>query len=128
MKKVLLKQIGVGILIWSLGRRLEVVERTSGLLTGRFVPPIGLHTNSFVRVCEETFRTVVFDALEGKRVGRLLGKSTCRRLVEARPVSPRILVLRRPASTRLWYVLVLNSRVTRLDEKMGVGLLNINLG
>ena len=33
----------------------------------------GLNTNSFVRFPGESFRTVVHDALEGKRVSSLLG-------------------------------------------------------
>ena len=71
--------------------------------------PTGLHRISFVRACEETFRTVVYDALEGKRDGRLLGEPTCRRPVLPRPVPPRRPAVRRPAPTCLWYVRGLDS-------------------
>ena len=56
-----------------------IVNRTFGF-------SIGLHMISFVRAFEESFRTVVFDALGGKRLGRLLGKRTRRGLVLPRPV------------------------------------------
>ena len=49
---------------------------------------IGSHTISFVRACEQTFRTIVLDALEAlesKKDGCLLGKPTGRRPVLPRP-------------------------------------------
>ena len=39
---------------------------------------VGLHKILVVRSSEESFRTVVPDALEGKRVGCFLGEPTCR--------------------------------------------------
>ena len=53
-------------------------------------------------------RTIVFDAPEGQRVGRLLGEPS-RRPVLPRPALPRRPAVRRPASTRPWYVQVLDS-------------------
>ena len=50
---------------------------------------IGLQKISFVRASDETFRTVVYDALGGKREGYFLGGPTRRRPVLPRPASPR---------------------------------------
>ena len=48
----------------------------------------GLNRVSLVRAVEQTFRTVVFDALGGKKVGYLLGRPTRRR-----PVLPFVRIL-----------------------------------
>ena len=50
---------------------------------------VGLRRISFVRASEEPFKTFVFDALEIKRAGILLGEPTRRRPVLPRPASPR---------------------------------------
>ena len=79
--------------------------------TGYGVPLFGLHGVSFVRASEETFGTVVLDALEalgGKGNGCLLGEPTCRRPVLPGHALPRPAV-HRPAPTRPWYVRVLDS-------------------
>ena len=49
----------------------------------------GLHGISFVRASGGSFRAVVFDALEGKRVGRFLGEPARRRTVLPLPTAPR---------------------------------------
>ena len=79
-----------------------------------FLSSCGLNRISFVRACEESFRTVVFDALGGERVGCVLGKPTRRRLVLPGPAPPRRPALRCPEPIRPWYVRVLDStgRVT----------------
>ena len=79
------KYVGVGTLVSSQERRAAAVPR----LNQTFCSSTDLHRISFVHASEETFRTVVFDALEGKRVGRLLGEPTRRRPVLPRPVPPR---------------------------------------
>ena len=48
----------------------------------------GFSKNSFVRTSEKTFKTVVFDALKGKRDGRLLSEPIRRRSVLLRLFSP----------------------------------------
>ena len=63
-----------------------------------------------VRASEESLKPVVIDALEGKRVGRLLGEPTRRRPVLLRPASHRRSAVGRPASTCPWYVRIVNSR------------------
>ena len=80
--------------------------------TGYRVPPFGLHKASFVRVSEESFRTVVFDALEaleGKGDGCLLGEPARRRPVLPGPAPPCRPAVRCPAPTSPWYVRVLDS-------------------
>ena len=69
----------------------------------------GLKGISFVRASEESFRTVVLDALEGKRDACFLGEPTHRHPVLPRPARLRRPAVRRPAPTRPWYVLVLDS-------------------
>ena len=60
-----------------------------------FCSSTDLHSISLVRAPEETFRTGVFDALEGTRDGCLLGEPICRRPVRcprappARALAPR---------------------------------------
>ena len=60
-------------------------------------------------VIDPSPKTVVFDALKGKRDGRLLGEPICRpsRPAPPRPASPP--AVRRPAPTRPWYVRGLDS-------------------
>ena len=65
---------------------------------------------SFVRASEDTFNTVVLDALENKRVGRPLGEPTLQG-----PVLPRRPAMRRPAPTRPRYIWVLGSTNERLQ-------------
>ena len=60
------------------------------------LPAVYIRRLSFVRACEETFWTVVFDALGGKRDGRALGKPTRRRPVLPGPAPPRRPTSRRP--------------------------------
>ena len=62
-----------------------------------FYSSCGLNGISFVRACGGSFRTVVFDALGGKRVGCVLGQPTRRRPVLPGPAPPRRPALRRPA-------------------------------
>ena len=57
------------------------------------VPRICLHRNSFVRASKETFKTIVYDALGGKRDSYFLGEPTHRH-----PVLPRRPAVRRPAA------------------------------
>ena len=49
-------------------------------------------------------RSVVFDGLEGKRVGCILGEPTRRRPVLPVLAQARRPAVRRPAPTRPWYV------------------------
>ena len=58
---------------------------------------------------EESFRTVLFDALEGTRDSFLPGEPFRRRLVLLGPASPRCLVVGHPDPTRQWYVRVLDA-------------------
>ena len=67
-----------------------VVNRT-------FCSSTGLNGISIVRASEESFRTVVFDALETKRVCRLLGESSRRRPAPSRPATPPRAAQPRPA-------------------------------
>ena len=65
-----------------------------------FCSSSGLHRISFVRVCEETFRTVVYSAPEGQRDCRLSRRPKCRHLVlpsVAPPRRPLCVVPVRPA-------------------------------
>ena len=78
---------------------------------------IGLHWISFVRVSEESFRTVVFDALGGKRVGCSLGEPTRRRPVLPGPVRPAAPPCAAPPQPRQWYVRVLGSTGKQLVFK-----------
>ena len=63
------------------------------------------HKNSFVRACEESFRTVVYDSLGGKRVGSFLGKQTP--ASRPAPRSPR------PVPNPKWYDRVLDSTMMK---------------
>ena len=71
-EKGLQRQIDVGTLVNSQQRRALAVPRlnrwsTAGqpLVNRTFCSFTGLHRISFVRACEETFRTVFYSALEG---------------------------------------------------------------
>ena len=89
-----------------------LVRKPGKLLVNRgFCSSIGLHRSSFVRTSGETSRRVVFDVLEGKKNGYLMGESTARRPVfpPPRPASLGRPAVRRPAPTHLWYVRVLKS-------------------
>ena len=99
-EKSLHRQIGVGTLVRSQERRAAVVLQMNQLSTGcqpqvdrGLCSPIGLHWVSFVRA--SGFRTVVYDAPEGKRDGCLLGEPSRRR-----PVLLRTAPLLRRAPTR----------------------------
>ena len=63
----------------------------------------GLRSISLVHAPEESFRTGVFDALEGTRDGCLLGEPICRRPILLGPAPPRRPSVRRPVPTRPWY-------------------------
>ena len=88
------RQKNVGPIVSSQERRALLGPRSKHGLCS----PTGLHSMSLVRASEETFTTIVFDALEGARVGRLLGEPICRR--------PGVHI---PDPTHLWYVRVLDS-------------------
>ena len=106
------RQIGVGTQVSSQERRAAVFPRINRLSTdrqSRVCSSVGLHRISFVRASEDTFKTVTPDALEGKRAARLLGEPTRRRPVLPRPALPRRPAVHRSASTRPWYVRVLDS-------------------
>ena len=60
-EKGLQRQIAVGTLVNSQQRRALAVP----LVNRWFCSSTGLHRISFVRACEETFRTVVYGTLEG---------------------------------------------------------------
>ena len=65
-------------------------------------------TSDFLcRASEESFMTIVYDALGGRRAGCLLGEPTRRRPGLPGPTPPRRPTVRRPAPTRPWYVRVL---------------------
>ena len=55
---------------------------------------------------EESSRTFVYDALEGKRDGCQRGGPTCWRPVLPRPTPPCRTAVRRPAPNRSWFVWV----------------------
>ena len=65
--------------------------------------------NSLVRASEESFKTVVFEALGDKRDACFLGGQTRRRPVRFGPARPGHPAVHRPAATQPWYVRVLNS-------------------
>ena len=71
---------------------------------------------SLVRAFEESFKTVVCDALASARVGCLLGEPIRRRPVLPGPAPPRRPAVRRPDPTRPWYVRVVDS-TTLLNTK-----------
>ena len=77
-------------------------------MSGFWIRQVDLYRILIVRDSEDSFRTGVFDALEGTRVGCLLGESIRRRFVLLGPAPPR-----RPAvrhlEFRLWYLQVLES-------------------
>ena len=106
-EKGLQRQIGVGTLVNSQQRRALAVPVINRLPTADkprvnrgFCSSTGLHRISFVRACEETFRTVVYSALEGQRGGWLPRPPKCRHLVlpsVAPPRRPPCAVPTRPA-------------------------------
>ena len=115
-KKDLQRQIGVVTLVSSKERRALLVPRLNRGSTGGqpvvnrgFCSSTGLHRISFVRACEETFRTVVYGTLVGTRVRCLLGEPNRRRPFRPGPIWPRRRAVHRPAPTRPWYVRVLDS-------------------
>ena len=71
-EKGLYRQIAVGTLVNSQERRALAVPRINRgqtadepVVNRGFRSPTGLHGISFVRACEESFRTVVYGTLEG---------------------------------------------------------------
>ena len=103
---------------WSAARNEERHRPTDKpRIQRRLCSPTGLNSISLVRAPEElsgqlrpmpwrvrapegTFRTGVFDALVGARVGRFLGgEPICRRPVLPGPVPPRRPAVRRPVPT-----------------------------
>ena len=94
-EKGLQKQRGVGSLVSSQERRAGFVPRINRTSTGRqpdVLFLIGLHGFLLARASEETFRTAVFDALEGTRDVCLLDEP-----IRRRPVLPGPALSRRPA-------------------------------
>ena len=91
------------------GRRPAGKPRMKPRVNRLFCSSCGLHGISFVRACKGMFKTVVSDALGGKRVNCVLGKQTRRRPVLPSPAPPRRPTLRRPEPIRPWYVRVLDS-------------------
>ena len=71
---------------------------------------------SFVRGSWEAFTTVVFDAVEGKRDGCLLGEPTRRRPVRPDLARTRQHAMRRLDTTRPLYVGVLDSSGVHLPK------------
>ena len=67
--------------------------------------PTGLHRISLVRASGGTFRTCVFDALEGAKDGFFVGEPIRRLLVLPGRAPPRPAV-RRPDPTHPWFVLI----------------------
>ena len=105
-EKGLQRQIGVGTLVNSQQRRalaVPVINRDKPdkpRVNRTFCSSTGLHRISFVRACEETFRTVFYSALEGQRGGWLPRPPKCRHLVlpsVAPPRRPPCAVPTRPA-------------------------------
>ena len=94
--KILHNQKGDGPLVSSQERRAFAVPRINWLATGRCFPPSVYIGFCLFRASEETSRTVVLDALEGKRDGRFLGEPTRRRPVLPRPAPPSRPAVRRP--------------------------------
>ena len=64
-----------------------------------FCSSTGLHRIFFVRACEESFRTVVYDTLEGWGDGWLLGHPIRRRSVMSDSTASRRPVVRRTVPT-----------------------------
>ena len=86
-EKGLQRQIAVGTLVNSQQRRALAVSQlnrwsTAGqpLVNRTFCSSTVLNRISFVRACEETFRTVVYGTLGGSRDGCLRGRPKCRNL------------------------------------------------
>ena len=106
-EKVLQRQIGVGTLVNSQQRRALAVRQLNRwstacqpLVNRTFGSLSNLHRISFLRACEETFRTVFHSALEGQRGGWLPRPPKCRNLVlpsVAPPRRPPCAVPTRPA-------------------------------
>ena len=91
-EKDLQRQKGVGTLVSCQEQRAAVVLRISR----GFCSSIGSHKISFVRASEETFGTVVLDALGGRMVGCLLGERIRRRPELPGPAPPGHTAVRRP--------------------------------
>ena len=95
-EKGLQRQIGDGTLVNSQQRRALAVPVINRGWTGcqprvnrTFCSFAGLHRNSFVRACEESFRTIVYIALESPRGGWLPRRPKCRHLVLPSVAPPR---------------------------------------
>ena len=85
------------------------LSTTGRLRVYRLCSSFDLHEISFVRASEESFRTVVFHALQGEAIGCPLCRPMRRRLALPRPASVRRPAMRRSAVTCLQYVRVLDS-------------------
>ena len=102
-EKGLQRQMGAGTLVNSQERRAAVVPRFNRW----FCSPVGLHGNSCFRACRKTPRRVVYECLEGKRVGFILVGPTRRGPVlpvPPSPAAPPCAAPRRPARgmSRFW--------------------------
>ena len=132
-EKGLQRHIGVGTLVSSQERRAAIVPRINRLsaadktvVNRTFCSLSSLHWISFVHACEETFKTIVYDALESKNNGCFLGEPMRRRPVLPGPAQTRRPAVRHLAPTRLWYVWVLDSTrlfVTQTHSTCDSGLL-----
>ena len=106
--KYLQRQLGVGTLVSSSGRR----PNDKPWVNRGLCSPIGLKNRiSFVRACEVSFRRFVFGSLESVLVGCLLRGSTRRRPVPLGPAPLRPTAVRRLDPTRPFCVRVSGSTI-----------------
>ena len=91
-KKALQRQIAVGTVVSSQQRRAlavpvinrlsttcqPLVNRLSTACQPLVLCTTGFHRISFVRACEETFKTIFYGTVETFRDGRLRGRPNCR--------------------------------------------------
>ena len=99
------RQKCVDVLARSQEQRAAVFSR----FNRAFCSSIGLHRIPLVRVFKELLKTVVVEYLETKRADYFLGEHTRPWSDPPRPASPRRPAVRRPDSTRPWYIMVLDS-------------------
>ena len=86
------RHLGVDTLVSSQERRAGVVPRKNHGSNAVFVSPIDLNRICFVRLSEESFGTIAFDALWGKRDGCVLGDPSALGSARSRPApSPRFM-------------------------------------